>query len=808
MKISLDWIKDFSTLPEQDPQKLATRLTLGCCEVEEVETQGLFWEQIKVAEITDIEPHPEADKIQLVTFNYGGKETKKVVCGAANVRKGLKTPYAPTGVHLPNGLLLEPKKIRGFLSEGMLCSEEELCLAESSEGIMELDSSLKVGTPLKEVLNKSTDTVLDIDNKSLTHRPDLWGHYGMSREFSALYESEFKRPFNPQWMEKMRALQTQENSPVKVSVDKDSAGLAYYGLTLKGVKVGPSPEWMQNRLRAVGLRPINNVVDISNYVMLELGMPLHIFDRQEIQGDQVSISALNEKTTFETLDEIQRDLLPGDTVISDSEGPLVLAGIMGGLKSGVKDSTQEVFIEVANWKAAPIRRTSTRLGLRTDSSQRYEKSLDSLLCERTLWRTVELICELCPNAQVLGKLEYDGVDLSTIPALKLELGKSKLQKVLGVELNDQRVRDIFERLDFGVEDQSDSFLLHVPSFRATKDIENEADLIEEVGRVVGYDNIGPVSPALDISPVSLTTSQKLQRQTRDFMVYNAHAYEVMTYPMLGPKLLEKCSWPQMNEELILLNALSREQDRMRPSLLPSLLEACALNAKQRERFQMFEWGRAYLPHAQSFCEERTQVALCFYDPEKSLFKELANTTECYMRALNLPGDLCERHPKFKNQVIDEQWSGLHPYEFFNVRLMGKMQGALFSIHPLVLRDLKIKGHLSVMLMDLTQVEKKAPKDKTKYKPLPKFPGSNFDCTVVTSKSEPVAKVLESLKVFKEKELQSVKVVDVFDLGEGQKSVTLRASFIDPEKTLSGEFLTQAQNKMVATLEGAGYPLKS
>jgi phenylalanyl-tRNA synthetase beta chain len=808
MKISLDWIKDFTQLPEKDADSLATRLTLGCCEVEDVETQGLFWEQIKVAEILEIEAHPEADKLNLVTFDYGAKQTKKVVCGASNVRKGLKTPYAPTGVLLPNGLFLEPKKIRGFLSEGMLCSQEELCLADSSEGIMELDPSLEVGTAMKDVLNKNTDTVLDIDNKSLTHRPDLWGHYGMAREFAALYEMKLEKPFSPKWMQKMQSLQTDQASPVKVSVEKDCAALAYYGLSLDGVEVESSPDWMQNRLRAVGLRPINNIVDISNYVMIELGMPLHIFDRQEIKGGQVHIKALSENTSFQTLDEVERELLPGDTIISDNEAPLVLAGIMGGLKSGVKDTTQEIFIEVANWQAAPIRRTSTRIGLRTDSSQRYEKSLDSLLCERTLWRTVELICELCPKAKVIGKIEYDGEDLTKIPDLKLSLGKKKLQKVLGVELSDLRVKAIFESLDFGIEDKGESFEIHVPSFRATKDIEGQADLIEEVGRVVGYDNIDPVSPALDISPVSLTNSQKLQRQTRDFMVYNAHAYEVMTYPMLGQKNLEKCSWPQMNDELVLVNALSRDQDRMRPSLLPSLLEACALNAKQRERFHLFEWGRSYQPSSKSFCEEHTQVALCMYHPEKSLFKELANTAERYMRALNLPGDICERNPKFKNQVIDEQWNGIHPYEFFNVRLMGKMQGAIFSIHPLVMRDLKMKGHLSVMLMDLTQVEMKAPKDKTKYRPLPKFPGSNFDCTIVTKKGEPVAKVLESLKSFKEKELQEVKVADVFELDKDLKSVTLRASFLDPEKTLSGDFLTQAGDKMVATLEKAGYPLKS
>lgn len=806
MKISLDWIKDFTTLPSLPPEKLAERLTLGCAEVEEVQSVGLFWEQVVVAEIVSIEKHPEADKLNLVTFDYGGKEAKKVVCGAGNVRVGLKTAYAPLYTHLPNGMFLEPKKIRGFLSEGMLCSEEELALAETSEGILDLESSLKNGTPLKEVFKKTTDSVIDIDNKSLTHRPDLWGHFGIAREFAALFEVEFKNRFSKDWMTALKSKQTKTNAPIKVKVEKNCAGLAYFGLSVDGVKVEPSPEWMKTRLISAGLRPINNIVDISNYVMLELGVPLHIFDRQKIKGGEVKIHALTEEAKFMTLDEVERTLIPGDTVISDSNGPLVLAGIMGGLESGVSEQTTEIFIEVANWKAAMVRRTSTRLGLRTDSSQRYEKTLDSQLCERTLWRTLELITELCPQASVVGEAQYDGVVLSEITPLEIELPYARVKSVLGTEISAEKIQDILRRLDFSLKETPQGLLVGVPSYRATKDVENEADLIEEIGRVIGYDSIQPFSPAVAVSPVRLSPAQKLHRNLRDFLSLHAHALEVMTYPMIGEKLLKKAQWPAQ-ASLQLVNSLSVDQDRMRPSLIPSLLEVCALNAKNDSSFRFFEIGRSYLENEKNFAEERSQIAVVLFEKEKSPFLDLLNIVERMNAAHNIPADFAPAHEKFKNQVVDESWNGVHPFEFFNIRVMGKMQGVVMSIHPLVLREFKIKGHVSLAILDLTDLEKRELKEKTKYLPLPKFPGSIFDCTVVANKDIQVGNILDSLKSFKPKELQSVKVVDVYPLSESQKTVTLRASFLDPDKTLSGEFLTNAGLQMVETLNKSGFPLK-
>ena len=808
MLISIDWIKDFVDLPNDlSPQEIAIKFTLGTAEVEDVLTVGEHLEIIKVAEIVEIEKHPEADKLNLVTFNFGEKETKRVVCGASNVRVGLKTAYAPLGITLPNGLTLEPKKIRGVLSEGMLCSEEELGFSESSEGILDLPADTPIGQTMLEFYKETKDILLDVDNKSLTHRPDLWGHYGLAREFGAVFEKELKNPFDSVWEDKMKGHFNSEASPISPKLEGESSCLAYFGLSLDDVKVTESPKWLKSRLAAVGLRPINNIVDISNYVMLELGMPLHIFDRDLIKDNQIIIKANDSESNFTTLDEVERKLIPTDTVICDSEKPLVLGGIMGGLNSGVSDTTTKIFIEVANWKAAKVRSTSTRLGLRTDSSQRYEKTLDSKLCERTLLRTLDLVMQLCPGAKVIGKPEYDGVDLNSIETLVLKTSVERLNNVLGMEVSEEKILRIFKALDFKVDKEGNDLTVTIPSYRSTKDMDCEADLVEEVGRIIGYDNIASSSPMLTIEPVRLTAAQALHRNIRDFLVYSGNSFEVNSYPLIGEKLMEKCLWPTRSE-LNLLNSISKDHSVMRDSIVPNALAIAGTNAKNMDDFCFFELGRSYHKGTKQFSTERSELLIAIYSKESTPFMELVNTTSRLLSSVNIPFDLSNKNPKFKNCLISEDWKGIHPFEFLNIRIMGKMHGVMTSVHPLVLKQYKIKGHLSIAVIDLSQVEGRPMKDKVKYKPLAKYPSSNFDCTVVVDSSVSVAEILASLKKVKVKELQVTKIVDIFTQDDGKKAVTLRSTFMDNEKTLSGEFITENSNKIISTLENSGFPLKS
>jgi phenylalanyl-tRNA synthetase beta chain len=806
--ISLNWIKEFVNLPNIAPDDLANSFTMTTAEVEDVKTSFEHLKVIKVAQIKSLKPHPEADKLNLVTFDFGGSELKEVVCGAPNVKVGLKVPYAPLGTTLPGGFTLEPKKIRGILSDGMLCSEVELGLGVGAKGLMELPESATIGMSMLEHLKLEADTIIDVDNKSLTHRPDLWGHFGLAREFSAAYELPLSNPYDEKWQQRLEAHFNNAKSPINPKVDKDSCCLAYWGLSVDNVQVGESPAWLKNRLESVGLRSINNIVDISNYVMLELGIPLHIFDRSKIKDNTIHIKRLGSNQNFKTLDEVDRELVAYDTVICDSKEPLVLAGIMGGLSSGVSESTTSIFIEVANWKADEVRKTSTRLGLRTDSSQRYEKSLDSLQCYKTLLRTLDLILKLCPKAQVIGRAEYDGSDLNNIQPLMIKTSFERICRVLGHPVSNDKILSIFRHLDFKVEQMAGELKLTIPTYRTTKDIEFEADIIEEVGRMIGYDNIAPTSPLTEIKTTRFEPTKTMHRKIQDFMVLNANALEVMTYPLTGEKLLEKSQWPDMNQELVLVNALSTDADRMRPSLVPNALNTAAINAKHFESFSFFEIGRSYLPCSKNFSQEKNQLLIGMFNKKETPFLHLLNTVEKLLNYLGISYDLTSENGKFPNTLISREWIGSHPHEYVNVRVMGKFLGVATTIHPLLLRNFKTKGFLSLAVIDLSEFEAREAKDKTQYRSISKFPTSTFDCTVLVEKNKQAALVLEALKSIKLKELVEKKIVDVFSLNDTHNAVTIRTTFEDESKTLEHDFIKSAEESIIQTLNKAGFALRT
>ncbi|MBB6482080.1 phenylalanine--tRNA ligase subunit beta [Spirochaeta isovalerica] len=806
MIISIDWIKDFVNIPDMSPDELAVKFTLATCEVEEVLMTGELLNNVTVAEITEVNPHPDSEHLHLVKFETG-KGIREVVCGAPNVAPGKKVPFAPIGTTFPGGFTLTPKKIRGVMSEGMLCSETELSIGSDDSGLAELPEDAVIGETMLDHLGRRRDILLDIDNKSLTHRPDLWGHYGMAREFAAVFGQDLKKPYGEAWEKELTSKFTEENSPVTIEVDADSACLGFSGIAVDGVTVQDSPRWMKDRLEACGLRAINNIVDISNYVMLELGHPLHMFDRDTIKGGKIIVRRAGDRDkTFTTLDEVERELNPADTLVCDTEGPSSIAGIMGGLDSGVKETTSRIFIEVANWVDSEVRMTSSRLGLRTDASQRYEKCLDTRQVKQTLLRTLDLVLQLCPEAKVVGGIVSDGNKEEKAP-LVLEMTPEHICRVLGKELETGKIVLILESLDFSVEMKGELLSITVPSYRATKDIECDADIIEEVGRIIGYDNIVPVSPLNTISAVRLSNAKKMARNIQDFLVLRARAHEVLTYPMVGAKLLEKSSWHQMNEELILANAMSPESDRMRPSLVPSLLQAAALNQKTNSSFRLFEIGRSYLPDEKKFSTERNQVGLVWFSKKESPFMDLLNNLEDMFAFLNLKVKMSRPDYRAVNPYVDPEWKGLHPNETLNFQVMGKVSGFITSVHPVVCRDFKIKGNLVIAVLDLADFEEKQIKDKTGYKPLSRFPSSIFDCTVVADEKEPVASIVSVLNKLKLKELDSVRVVDIYKMDNGTKAVTIRTTFTDREKTLSGEFISSAEQSVMETLEKGGFPLK-
>lgn len=803
MLISLNWIKDFVDVPEMSPKELGSLFTLATAEVEDVVVKGAFLNTVLVAEVVSMRPHPDSDKLNLVTINYGAPAHKEIVCGAQNVAVGLKVPFAQNGTTLPNGMTLEPKKIRGILSEGMLCSEVELGLSDESAGLMILDPAAKPGTKMAEYLNADSDIILDVDNKSLTHRPDLWGYLGLAREFAAAHKKPLKNRFTPEWETKIASGFNGESSPVKVEVSSDSSCLAYYGLSLDIPKMGETPQFIKNRLDSVGLRSINLIVDISNYVMVELGMPNHIFDRTQIKGGKVVIKRAGSEMKFQTLDEQVRDLIPSDTMIFDTERPLVLAGLMGGLESGVTPESTKLFLEVANWEAPEVRKTSVRLGLRTDSSQRYEKTLDSNQCYRTLLRLVEMISEHCPGTKIVGSPEKYLPSEKLSQPVTLTISHEQITKSLGMVISKEQITDIFERLDFKVSEKSGVFEVTVPSYRTTKDISVKADLIEEIGRMIGYDNITPVSPMLPVKPVRLSSAKQFHRKIQDFLVMQGKALQVMTYPLTGKDLLERSMWPEMNDHLVLVNSLSVDQDRMRPSLIPAAIEMAAQNHKHYDAFAFFELGRSYL----DFEKERSHLLIGLYSREEVRFVELENIVEKLLNSLNISFNFTGKSDKFANSTLPKEWAGIHPHESLNIQIMGKFAGSINSVHPLVLKNFKMKGNLSLAVIDITDLESREMKSKTKYIPLSKFPSSTFDVTVVVKKDEPSASPLAALATLKAKEIRSRKILDVFTMNDEEKAVTIRIVFEDSEKTLPPETIKDLESKVLQVLEKAGFSLR-
>ncbi|MCI5064835.1 phenylalanine--tRNA ligase subunit beta [bacterium] len=820
MLVSTNWLNDFLTSPllPEERAEIGEKLTLHTAEVDGVQEEGAHLANITVAQLTEIEPHPEADKLRLATVKIGEGASQRVVCGAPNLQVGMKVAYAPLGTSFPNGLTLEAKKIRGVVSEGMLCSAAELGVGDDHDGILELDAEATIGIPLTEYFGITPDLIIDIDNKAITNRPDLWGHEGIARECAAIFSSNFSPRCGEEWRTEQEQLLPSTPSPVTVQVDSSSCCRGYCGIAMSGVTVEESPPWMQQRLRAVGLRPVNNLVDIGNYVMLEIGGPLHFFDLAEIRGSEISIRRATEGEELLLLDGEKISLTEHDTVVADAERALVLGGIMGGENSGISEKTQEIFIEAANWERSAIRKSSSRHGVRSDSSQRFEKGLDPLQMRATLLRAVELVRELCPQAEIRGNIAYDGEDLSALTAPIISCSPSRINRLLGTDYSPSTMRETLEQLDFQVEEQNESLLVAVPSFRATREFEHEADVAEEIGRIQGYSSIVPTPPTAPIQPVRRAEIHRVERTLREVLPLHGRLLEIQSYPLVGEKLLQEMQWEEEQPALQLKNPLSTEQSQMRTSLVPSLLEAMRLNAKHFESFRLFEIGRTYhrahrAEQSPSSPEEQRQLSLGVYSSTgEDPYRPLLDILEVALEALSVRFQIQETQEKFPHALLPLKWGGRHPYRSRTVMGYGNSLGEITELHPLFLRSLKMKGRAAIALLSLDPIAERAEaREKGKrdqYTPLSRFPSSTFDCTVVAEPKGELEGLLSVLRRFKAKEVQERSIVAEFAPTPEERYVTVRLVFGKPEGTLSGEQVKQLETDAVKHLEKNGFLLKA
>lgn len=809
MIISRRWLGEFIDLNGVSDELISDKLTQASCEVETVEQKNCLLQSVIISQILSIEPHPSISKLQLVLIDVGDSSIR-VVCSAQNICRGNFVVYAPDGSILDDGSLLKSKNIGGIDSFGMLCSEKELGISDDHSGLCILDKykseySLALGTSFAQTFGLYSDVIYHIDNKSITHRGDLWGVVGMARELAAILGIPFNNPYDCQWRENVleKFFRHMKSSSIHPEINTNLV-LSYALLELVDVDGRKeSPLWLRYRLFLMGIRSINALVDISNYVMLELGIPNHIYDASALVGNILNIYELNTPQAFTTLDGVERGLLSGDIVIADEQDVQIIAGIMGGQRSMVNDLTSKVVLEAAVWDAASIRKTSLRLALRTESSSRYEKSLDPHAVEVTLLRLAELIVCVMPQSypSSLINMVKDAKTESVSVLLTLEWIVDRI----GLDISYEQIIPILQALGYVTNVSSDGLWVQAPSFRFTKAPTIAEDILEEIIRIYGFNRLNPQAPSWSAVPQKLSSSIVLERQIQDFLVLHAQAFEVMTHPLIGKDMLEKAHWHTDNEQLKMLNSTNIEHDRMRPTLMASLLKMLKDNSNHLENFKVFELGRVHYPDQTFFNREEKHLAVLFYSSKESTFMSLQDSSQALMNFLGYDVLFCN---KTEDILLPLNWLGRHPYEHTSLVVNENYCGSLNAIHPLLLKEYKIKGHATVLILNITQFSEKKINRYFRYQSISRYPNSRFDSTWILTKNHKVEEFMRVLRTIEIPYLQDYYIFDAYvPADRSERHITIRSMFGSPEKTLDAKEIKQSEEAVMNAFEESGYRLK-
>ncbi len=795
MKISLNWIKDFVEIdPNLSAEELAKTITLSVCEVEGFESTGSHLKNVLVSEVETIEQHPDADKLSVVTVNYG-HGTQRVVCGASNFSVGDKVPFAGEGVVLPGDFDIKRTKIRGVESCGMLCAEDELGFSDDHEGLMILEKHQSPGMPLSKVYPDQVDIVLEIDNKSITHRPDLWGHYGFARELGAIY----KKPVKPMELDKPSLAGVGERI-TDVEVVATDLVPRFTGLSIDQVRIAPSPVWIQHRLLRVGLRPINNMVDLTNYVMLELGQPMHAFDASTIAGNKLIVRRAEKGTKVMTLHGKEVELDERDLTICDSDGASVVAGVVGGEDSGVKDSTTTIFLEAANWDPVNIRKTSTRINLRTDASKRFEKSLDPEMTLLSIQRAVEFMKLTSPSLKICGE-PVDIISKQNDPVF-INIEPELICRRLGKEIGENTINDILTSLGFSIEKNGSSLKVGVPSYRRTKDISIKEDLIEEIGRIYGFNNIEAIAPMFPIDRPVFNLQHQFERVARS-VLSGSRYHEVVNYPLTCQKT-EAPFGLNSNGVMKLINPVADHQDQMRTSMLPHFVQSILDNQKISYDFKLYEFGRVYWKDHQGGLREPNRLIVGVSKPKTS-------TGGAFYK---LKHDLLNLFSKL--QIDDLGWLQIkleslkdYQHKFVSASLAsGDTEfGTIYSFSPEFADTLGIKEDVCVAELDFDLMFGHNKKQYL-YKEPPKYPAVNFELSIMVPQRtffETIREIIFSVS----KLVRHVEYLDVYQSNDFNdlKSMSVSIEFRSSEKTLEPDEVTELQDSVVQTLSDKGYRLR-
>ncbi len=799
MYISLNWLKNFVDIPENiDPKDLSDLLTLKTAEIEGYTEEAKSLENIVVGQIIELQKHPDADKLKIAKTSVG-KETLQIVCGGTNLKEDMYVAVAKIGARVhwhgeKDLVTMEKIKIRGIESAGMICAGTEIDIDHPNAGEREiLDLSAlkpKPGTPLAELFQKN-DTIFEVDNKAITHRPDLWGHYGFAREIAAITGKKLK-PLNPKVVIPIKG------ESVKIEIRDHKLCPRYCGLIINNIKVMDSPAWLKNRLKAIGHGDHNNIVDITNYVMAELGQPMHAFDKKNIKtGIIVRRAEKNEKIT--TLDDKVRTLNENVLIIADHEKPLAIAGVMGGKNSGINEKTTSIILESANFNANSIRKTSTHFMLRTDTVQRFEKALDPILAETAIKRAAELILQICPGAKIAGPQTdiYTNKQKPVILILDTEKAASKI----GIKISQSEIKKILETLEFKVKIKDKKTLsVDIPSFRATKDVDIEDDLIEEIARIYSYDNIPATLPELPTKLPMENQERFKKHRIRELLSYGLNFDEVYNYSFYGKSEMKNCL---MSEEghVKLLNYLSEDQTHLRMCMTPNLIKAIQLNTKYFDEFRLYEIGRTYKEIGQYYPLEEKKLAGAIVKKGKTdnPFYEAKGVAETIFARLGINSF------KTANEITGAPYA--HPIKALTfLDTHGQTLAKVFLLHPTVAQNHDLEKYsIAIFAINFTELMKTKAQEKF-YKKIPKFPGIEIDISVILDETTEIANIEKAIKEADKELISNVKLFDIYR-GEGieknKKATAFKINLQASNRTLADTEMTAIQNKIFSNLERLG-----
>ena len=785
MFLSMNWISDFVDLSGLDKLALINKFSLSTAEVEnEIFFKGSDISGIVAAQIKEVLPHPDSKKLHLLKVDAGDGKLTDVVCGAPNVKEGMVTAFAKVGAHIGD-IEITPRDLAGYTSFGMCCSEKELGISDNHEGIMEITDDIPLGTYLKDFY-EIDDIVFEVDNKSLTNRPDLWGHYGIAREFAAISGRELK-PLDAEDTAHYSALPQLD---LKI---EDPLCRRYSCMSVKNITRKISPVNMRIRLFYCGMRAINFLADLTNYIMLEMGQPMHAFDSRKI--DKIRIKRFEKPFKFTTLDGVERNIDENTLMICNDNTPVAIAGIMGGLDSEIVDDTDSLTLESATFDAASIRKSTVRLSHRTDASMRYEKSLDPEMTVPAIGRFLKLMHDADRGAEVISSL----TDEYAAPFDKVELSfdKAFVDRYTGIEIDNERIVKTLKSLGFGVENSGDDFKVSVPSFRATKDVTIKADIIEEITRIYGYDNFEVNTALAPLYPVRPETEKTVEDRIKDILVKSFDMHELHSYVWQYYDEYKSLGI-EIEDNIKLINATNPNIETLRRSIVPTQLCQVSKNTDYSDGFAVFEIGRIFDGvDGNNMCRESKKLAVTLFDRKKT-------AEELYLKLRDILAVLTDdiKHTSLSFKAAEAAHSYEHPKNLNTVICAGSEIGIMGVVHPSVMKKLSKKGAAVFAEIDIARfadIEDAG----INYSEPSRFPEMEIDISFVSAVFAPIG---EAIKKAGCEWIKNVKLIDTYE-DENGKSITVRIYFSHPERTLTKEEVMKVVDGIVETLRAEGIMMK-